>query len=366
MAILPTTGVNSTIVKDALGAGSHKWSILCKHANINKWSRWKPIKSNKDEGITESDLITAHCGLDRDPQTQVITYNPPRGKAYSEPFRIGDFRGYNTLATPPVNVEVIGVRHMPTGSGGSGYYISGPPYNLVIGEDYTIEFKLIPGDIDPLWISPETSRIKNTDTDGGYGGLTWMVGPNLSEQERLPEEVFSCELLNPPTYEQRLNDAAGDLRVQYCYYKGSAINKYGTTPHYIEDNGYYDSYRSLFIASNISAGIDMSTNFTLSYLLSQLSVRIGIYNNEDFDVNVKFKLEYKRIETGITYYFDSGAFILEDGYNGLRFLGPLTGWSVGYNSYEIKAWVYRIKSDLSEVEISYRMMTANITISSGG
>ena len=95
-------------------------------------------------------------------------------------------------------------------------------------------------------------------------------------------------------------------------------------------------------------------------------MRIGIFNNEDFDVNVKVKLEYKRIETGITYNFDSGAFILNAGYNGNRFFQPLSGWSNGFNSYEIKAWMYRIKSDLSEVEISYRMMTANITISSEG
>lgn len=363
---LPNTGVSVALVRKELGAATNDVAGLCVHPNINKWSRWKPVIADQTEPLTEADMIEASCGLSRNPQTQTITYLSPRGGIYGEYFRLDDFRGYNKLAVPPVNVEIIGVRHMPTGSGGSGSYLSGPPYNLVIGEDYTIEFKLIPGDIDPLWISPETSRIKNTDTDGGYGGLTWVSNPSNIEEERLPAEVFSCELLNPPTYEQRLNGINGEVRVQYCYYKNSYIDKYGTTPHYIEDNGYYDSYRSLFIASNISAGIDMSTNFTLSYLLSQLSVRIGIYNNEDFDVNVKVKLEYKRIETGTTYYFDSGAFILEDGYNGLRFLGPLTGWSVGYNSYEIKAWMYRIKSDLSEVEISYRMMTANITIQSGG
>jgi hypothetical protein len=362
MAILPITGVNSTIVKEALGAGSHKWSVLCKHANINKWSRWKPIKSNKDEGITESDLITAHCGLDRDPQTQVITYNPPRGKAYSEPFRIGDFRGYNTLATPPVTVEIIGVRSYP---GGSVTYTQ--PYRLIRGDDYAILFKLSPGDIDPTWINPETSRVKNTDADGGYGGVTWSVNPSyLVDEERLPSEVFTCELLGQGTFEQRLNQINGSLRLQYCYYKGSVIDKYGTLPYYIEDDGFDNSYRSLFSIVDLDISINKSYTWTLQQTLGELYVRIGLFSAEANDINVKVKLEYKRIETGTTYYFDSGAFTLAAGYDSSRFFGPLTGWSNGYNSYEVKARLYRIRADLQEIEMDYVMQTVNITIQSGG
>lgn len=205
MAILPTTGISVSMVKNALGASTNSVSALCTHPNINKWSRWKPIKLNKYEGITESDLITAHCGLDRDPQTQVITYNPPRGKANSEPFRLGDFRGYNTLATPPVTVEIVGVRSYP---GGSVEYT--PPYRLIQGDDYAILFKLSPGDIDPTWINPETSRVKNTDPDGGYGGITWTKNPSyLVDEERLPSEVFTCELLGQDTVEQRINQVDG-------------------------------------------------------------------------------------------------------------------------------------------------------------
>ena len=362
MAILPTTIIDSEDVRAILGAANNTWSHLCSHANINKWSRWKPIRSSKTEPLTEADLIAANCGLDRDPQTQVIYYRQPRGGAYSEYFRIGDFRGYNSLATPPVTVQVIEVSGHQ-----SGVIMTSPPFVLVKGDDYTIAFKLFPGDIDPSWINPETSRIKNTDVDGGYGGVTWSTHPSrLVDEERLPSQVFTCDLLNPPTYTQRLNGVEGEIRMQYCYYKNSYIDKYGTTPHYIEDDGYSNSYRSLFEVRNILAGINFSYAYNLQYLLSQLFVRIGLYNNELYALNVKVKLEYKRLETGTTYNFDSGAFTLAAGYNSNRFFGPLTGWSVGYNSYEIKVRLYRIKTDLSEVEISYRMDTASITIASEG
>jgi len=361
MAIPPTT-INSEDVRAILGAASNTWSHLCSHANINKWSRWKPVRSSKTETLTETDLIAAHCGLDRDPQTQVIYYLQPRGGAYGEPFRIGDFRGYNSLATPPVTVEIVGVRSYPSGS-----VAYTPPYQLTRGDDYAILFKLSPGDIDPTWINPETSRVKNTDTDGGYGGITWTKNPSyLVDEERLPSEVFTCELLEPDTVEQRINQVDGQLRLQYCYYKGSAINKYGTLPYYIEDDGFEYSYRALFSIVDINININPAYTWTLQQTLGDLYVRIGLFSAEANDMTVKVKLEYKRIETGTTYYFDSGAFTLAAGYDSSRFFGPLTGWTVGYNSYEIKARLYRIRADLQEIEMSYVMQTASITIASGG
>lgn len=120
MAILPTTGINSTIVKEALGAGSHKWSVLCKHANINKWSKWKPIRSNKDDEITASDLASANYGLNIIQYGSVASvvsayginggiwaYLTPRGGAVGEPYRIGDFRNYDHSAPPFVGSATV-------------------------------------------------------------------------------------------------------------------------------------------------------------------------------------------------------------------------------------------------------------------
>lgn len=358
---LPNTETDTTLVGEELGVSTRDVGNLCRSEAINKWSKWKPVPFDKTSGLTESDLISVACGLNRNPQTQEIAYNKPRGGAYDEHYRIGDFRNYNHLATPPVNVVIVGVKGGPfTGD----TLITTPPFILIFGFDYFIDFKLVPGDIDPLWINPQTSRVKNTSSAGGYGGLTWMIEPDVPEQERLPSDVFTCEDLNPPTYTQKITAATGSLRVQYCYYKGSTINKYGTTPYSIEDDGFYDSYRSLFTLRNVDAGISSSA-FVLSKILA-LSVRMNIFNNEAYNLNVKIKLQYKRIETGITYNLDTGAFTLTAGYNGNKFIEPLSGWSNGFNSYEIKAWMYIVKPDLTEVEISYQMQTASITISSGG
>lgn len=357
---LPSSNISVSMVRNELGASTNDVGSLCSHANINKWSKWKPVPFDKTSGLTESDLISVSCGLDRNPQTQVISYIKPRGGTYNEYYRLGDFRNYNHLATPPVNVVIVGVDGGPL----AGDTVVTPPFILVLGFDYYISFKLIPGDIDPLWINSQTSRIKNTDSAGGYGGLTWMLGPNLPEQERLPEEVFTCEYLDGPTYTQKITAVTGDLRVQYCYYKGSTINKYGTTPYYIEDDGFSNSYRSLFTIRNLNAGITTSA-FILAKPLNDLSVRMNIFNSETYNLNVKIKLQYKRIETGITYYRDTDAFTLNAGYNGNRFIQPLSGWSNGFNSYEIRAWMYLVKPDLTEVELSFQMQTASITISTG-
>jgi len=107
---LQETGVNSTIVKEALGAGSHKWSVLCKHANINKWSKWKPVRFNKEEPLVANDIRGVKAGLSIPSQTsetammsayrgdpiQQWIYLKPRGgnNNPSEPYRIGDFRNY--------------------------------------------------------------------------------------------------------------------------------------------------------------------------------------------------------------------------------------------------------------------------------
>lgn len=360
---LPNSNISTTLVGNTIGSGSRDVGTLCTHPNINKWSKWKPVQFDKTEGLTESDLISVACGLSRNPQTQEILYRKPRGGTNNEYYRLGDFRNYNHLAVPPVNVVIVGVKGGPlTGD----TIITEPPFILIYGFDYYIDFKLVPGDIDPLWINPQTSRIKNTDSAGGYGGLTWMIGPNLPEQERLPDEVFTCEYFDGPTYTQKITARSGDLRVQYCYYKGSTINKYGTTPHYIEDDGFYNSYRSLFSLRNVSAGISSSTFILSKPLNGNLVVRMNIFNNEAYNLNVKIKLQYERIETGITYNLDTGAFTLNAGYDGNTFVEPLSGWSNGFNSYEIRAWMYIVKPDLTEVEISFQMQTASITISTDG
>ena len=50
-------------IKDILGSASRLLSNLCTDANINKWSKWKPVKYNKDCEITALDLYSINYVL---------------------------------------------------------------------------------------------------------------------------------------------------------------------------------------------------------------------------------------------------------------------------------------------------------------
>lgn len=98
---LQNTGITSTIVANAIGSASRKWSVLCKSPKINKWSKWKPVSVNKVTPITEGDLKDVDYGLTPPPATTDYTtivdtkwtYAKPTGSSTS-PYRIGDFRNY--------------------------------------------------------------------------------------------------------------------------------------------------------------------------------------------------------------------------------------------------------------------------------
>ena len=127
---LPATNISSTVVANILGTGSdRRWSYLCTHNNINKWSKWKPIKNSTKVGITKNDIIASRAGLEPNTKLTVLKsaltpngvstpvdktvaevtaqiypylYKRPTGGADS-PYRIGDFRNYDPDTTPPDN-----------------------------------------------------------------------------------------------------------------------------------------------------------------------------------------------------------------------------------------------------------------------
>lgn len=123
---LQTTGISISAVKTALGASSNKLSDLCKHPNINKWSKYKPISLPyiTTDGITDWYLGSdGKCGMtipvytyegaitapgtflyDLKNHSVNWTYNPPTGGVLS-PYRLGDFRGYNQDAIHPISVD---------------------------------------------------------------------------------------------------------------------------------------------------------------------------------------------------------------------------------------------------------------------
>ena len=107
---LPNTNISVAMVKAELGAATNNVGQLCIHPNVNKWSKWKPVRHPSKGGLTESDLKAVNFGISILPlfniESLISHYNnigndweylKPLG-AESSPYRLGDFRGYDGLA----------------------------------------------------------------------------------------------------------------------------------------------------------------------------------------------------------------------------------------------------------------------------
>lgn len=124
MAVLPNTNLKVHEIRDVLnGAGGkadNTFGSLFREENINKWSRYKPVSYAKVTALSEQELKWANYGLSNYYMGRTMTprqlmdlaiqgtdfypYEPPTGGEAS-PFRIADFRGYNTEAEPPYIVQ---------------------------------------------------------------------------------------------------------------------------------------------------------------------------------------------------------------------------------------------------------------------
>jgi hypothetical protein len=112
-----TAPVSISDVNNVLGAGSTVLSTLCKHANVNRWSKYKPIEYNSaapDRSGTWYKGTNGHCGWN---YASAMVTNPANIKACysltnngwtsedvpSTYFRLMDFDKYFHNAVPPVS-----------------------------------------------------------------------------------------------------------------------------------------------------------------------------------------------------------------------------------------------------------------------
>lgn len=100
-------------VKSVLGESSNDLATLCISRNINKWSPYKPVHSNKPFDLSDSDfgvtdksyklIVPSYSRLEDLCLNTIIktpsyTYEKPKG-GNSSPYRLGDFKGYNSVIT---------------------------------------------------------------------------------------------------------------------------------------------------------------------------------------------------------------------------------------------------------------------------
>lgn len=100
---LGTTGISTTLVANTIGVGSNDVGTLCTSNKINAWSKWKPVSYQTMGSLTLDQLKETNYGLTTTPVTNPDNltewlYTHPSGGS-SSPYRLGDFRNYNHVAT---------------------------------------------------------------------------------------------------------------------------------------------------------------------------------------------------------------------------------------------------------------------------
>lgn len=109
--MLGNNNISVTLVKNTLGENTNSVGGLCTSNKINMLSKHKPVRlatDNTDSNPNWWKTSNNMCGINipvlasiRDVTTANWTYEKPRGGS-AEPYRLGDFRGYEHLAIPDV------------------------------------------------------------------------------------------------------------------------------------------------------------------------------------------------------------------------------------------------------------------------
>jgi len=112
---LPNSNISVAMVKAELGAATNDVGQLCIHPNVNMWSKWKPVRFNSINPITQAQLEAVKYGITFDTYANigaikdaygsssvVWSYDKPRGGLYNEPYRLTDFTNYEKTAIAPI------------------------------------------------------------------------------------------------------------------------------------------------------------------------------------------------------------------------------------------------------------------------
>lgn len=145
MAALPSSNISTSLVANTLQTSSRDVGTLCTYNSINKWSKHKPIRYPKVDGLSDSEfkgttadqLAGIYYGLKSNViatdyeslhQTTYEYVGKPTG-GQNAPYRLGDFRGYDHSAVP----NLIGY---PTFTNNTIYFDIEEPISILIDFDH--------------------------------------------------------------------------------------------------------------------------------------------------------------------------------------------------------------------------------------
>lgn len=210
---LGTTGINTTLVANTIGVGSNDVGTLCTSTNINKWSKWKPIRYNTLTGITLPQLTSTLYGLTIPSYTSLsliivainagVTweYAKPQGGDSLEYYRSGDFRNYEHTATKPFSdfiCPTIGFNNSPSSTIGATLIFTqdGGNYNIGLNDLIGIKdcyFAIYMIRTDGNTLSSRLLTAENTVGSGGADITISIHGMSISDYYVYP---FLCNIKN--------------------------------------------------------------------------------------------------------------------------------------------------------------------------
>lgn len=213
---LPNNNITTGMVRNELGENTNNVGQLCTSNKIHKWSPNKPYSLIAPAGAENKPYPPVN-GLWRLTNGDVI-YKKPSGGA-SDPYRLGDFRGYNKSAAPPCWAEVEG---SPT---------------IVEGDIEWVTIRIHTGAINPTSITSKTNPIKRT-TGEGYGGIAIAERGKSVGSQVSSDDVFSAD---STAHVVRINSDLFDLYYVERRIEGTYHIVGGSKPYLIEDLSYRDA-----------------------------------------------------------------------------------------------------------------------------
>ena len=275
---LPNTNISVSMVRDELGAATNDVGQLCTHPNINKWSKWKPIRFDQVTPIEQWQIEAVRSGLTynmfqnvrnlclsqiEDP-TQAWVYNRPRGDTVTpaEPYRLEDFRNYNHEAIGLVKTEGIKpvifhgdsqIVHFRTSSSSLQFYDV-----LYQGNDYQFGVYLVKqSEVNDL--SKYKVKISPTPIINGMPDLSIGIGFDgiaMSATENMYLGGFFYSEGSPGTHYIPIEDSF----TPFIYERGHVVDiNFSMYPIPSSPNSYYwqiNSIYNMFSANNFEITVE--------------------------------------------------------------------------------------------------------------
>lgn len=213
---LPNNNITTEMVRNELGENTNNVGQLCTSNKIHMWSPNKPyslIPPTHAEMVKSSPSANGLWRL----KDGAVVYKKPTGGA-SDPYRLGDFRGYNKSAAPPCWAEVVG----------------SPTITIVEGDIKWITIIIHTGPINPTSITDRTNPIKRTMGEGP-GGIAFAERGKSVGSQVSSDNVFSAD---GTPHVVRIDSNLFDLYYVERRIEGTYHIVGGSKPYLIEDLSY--------------------------------------------------------------------------------------------------------------------------------